>query len=119
MTLTDGTTSITVNYADEQYETILEKTSTRTAGGNIRSTTGGERFRISVRVRVTESECRSIMALLTNNAETYYYTPDTDFSTLYPDLSFPIAADISEIKREWNNNTVIYLNFTVEALGYV
>lgn len=119
MTLSDGTTSITIDNADETENTVIDQAVRKSAGGSLKQQISGERFSLDVRIRVTETEARAIKNLLTNNSSRYYYTPDTDYSILYPDTEFPIEVIISKYNRIWNNNNYQYFTFTVDGVDYL
>jgi hypothetical protein len=123
MILTDGTTTFTSLNSDEKIEPIIEKNTKRTAGGNTRSITGGERFSATVRIRETHGDYRSLLNLLNNGADNYYFTPQDSTATwmtsLYPDITFPLNINVSPPTREWDNRSVWYIKFDVESSGYV
>nr|BDD44680.1 hypothetical protein 10 [Legionellales bacterium] len=119
--ISDGTTEIDFGRADETVLPGLEKTTKVTAGGNIRSITAGERFKMRVIVRVTPAVYRSFIDLMNNGASNYYFTPTdtTQWDDLYPDITWPLNVDISGIDRDWDNRSYYYVSFNVESVSYV
>ena len=120
MILNDGTTTVTIPDANEDLVSVIDSSRTRTAGGNIRSTVGGERFVLNVSVRTTHTLFRSFIDVMKGNAADYFYTPEdtTKWGTLYPDITFPAAVNVVYDGNAHNDNDVIYFSFTVEVIGY-
>jgi hypothetical protein len=118
--ISDGITDITLEYADERIDPVIERSSTVTAGGNIRSITGGERINFVVKSRVTPAIYRSLLNLITNGALQYFYTPNdtTDWSDLYATTTFPLNVNINTIKREWDNRGIYYITMELESVSY-
>lgn len=123
MVLTDGTTTLTFSNSDENINPVLEKNTKRTAGGNTRSITGGERALFNVTVRLTPTQYRTLLNLLNNGADNYFFTPqdstDTWMTSLYPDISFPLNVNITETARKWDNRSYWYVEMQAESTGYV
>jgi hypothetical protein len=120
-TLSDGTTDIDLGTANERINPIIDKSSKITAGGNIRSITGGERLMFAVDIRATQATYRSIINLLTNGASNYYYTPNNstvEWTSLYPNTTWPLNCNINNLKRTWDNRSYFYVSFEVEAISY-
>ena len=122
MVLTDGTTTVTIQYSDDKISPIIEKTTKRTAGANVRQITGGERLTITSRVRVTPAKYRELIDLLTNNADNYFFTPEDStlswWADLYPNLTFPVNGSITNVIREWDNRDYWYVTFNIETTSY-
>ncbi len=121
--ISDATTEIDLPQSDERLEPVLEKATKRTAGAELRSITGGERFKMNVRSRTTPAVFRTVIDLLNNGATDYFYTPEDETASwltdLYPDLSFPLNANFSNLRREWDNRKAFYIAYDVEATAYV
>jgi hypothetical protein len=119
----DGTTTFTSLLSDESINPVIEKNTKRTAGGNTRSITGGERFKATVKIRETPGDYRSLLNVLNSGADNYYFTPQDStaswMTSLFPDISFPLNANIGAPKREWDNRSAWYIVFDVESSGYV
>jgi len=120
-TVSDGTTNIDIGTSDERIDATIEKSTTRTAGGNYRSVTGGERLAFSVKCRLTPAVFRTLLDLLKNGASSYYFTPNdsSTISDLYPTTTFPLNCNITNLKRSWDNRSYYYVSFTVESSSYV
>ncbi len=119
MIISDGTTSIEIEDADENENTVIDQGTRKSAGGSLKQQISGERFSLDVRVRVSFTEARAIKDLITNNASRYYYTPEGNYDILYPDIEFPIEVIVSKFKRIWNNNNYQYFTFTVDGVDYI
>ena len=119
--ISDGTTEIDFGKSTEKIIPGLEKTSKVTAGGNIRSITAGERFRMNVTIRCTPAVYRSFLNLMNNGASNYYFTPSdtTEWDDLYPDITWPLNANIYSINEDWNNRGYYYVAFRVDSTSYV
>lgn len=119
--ISDGTTEIDLGKTAETIGPGLEKTSKRTGGGNIRSITSGERFKMDCRSRGTPAVYRSLLDLMKNGASSYFFTPtDTSqWTDLYPLTTWPMNANIFDIKREWDNRGIFYIKYKVESTSYV
>jgi len=119
--ISDGTTSVDLGLCAELIDPILEKSSKRTAGGNTRSITSGERLVFSVKGRVTPTILRSAFDLLKNGASNYFYTPNdaSEWEDLYDSSNFPLNCNITGLKREWDNRNYYYIMFNVESVSYV
>jgi hypothetical protein len=120
-TVTDGTTSLDLGYVTEAIDPVLEKTTLRTAGGNLRSVTSGERLRFKAQARLSKADYRTFINLLKNGASNYFFTPtdDEEWTDLYPTTTWPLNANIYNIKRAWDNRTKFYVDFMVESVSYV
>ena len=118
----DGTTDLTIT-ADEQYKPQIEKTTKRTAGGNLRSITSGERFEVIAKIRVTPTEYRSLINLLKNNSNNYYFTPEDSskawMSSIYPDITWPLNVNFDNLSRDWDNRGYWYVSMDIEGTSYV
>jgi hypothetical protein len=123
MIISDGTTDLTYEYSDESINPVIERSNKRTAGGNMRTVTGGERLTVSTTFRTTGTGYRNLINLLNNNADNYFFTPqDSDkqyWSDLYPDITFPINATFSNITRTWDNRSKWWVSMEVQSTSYV
>lgn len=121
MQITDGTTTLTFNDSEEIIDDFdLDKTSKKTAGGDYRSVTTGERFDLTSRFRTTAANIRSLKNLLNNGATDYWFTPTRSWDDdLYTNITFPLNVNITKIKFEWYNTTVYWVTMKVESTSYV
>jgi hypothetical protein len=121
--LQGGSDSVTIEFVDEKIEPIVEETVRRTAGGNLRKTTGGERLQIGLTMRLTPAQYRSLLTLITNRSQTYSYTPEDStasfWSDLYPDLTFPINCLFNRIEKDWDNRSHWYVTLEMESVEYL
>ena len=120
-TITDGTTSLDLGKTTETIDPVLEKTTVRTAGGNLRSVTSGERLRFRCQARLSPANYRTFIDLLNNGASNYFFTPtdSTQWTNLYGSTTWPLIANIYNIKRAWDNRSYYYVDFFVESVSYV
>ncbi len=120
-TISDGTTDLDLGSSIETIDPQLEKSSKRTGGGNIRAITGGERFKMSVQARLTAAQYRTFIDLMNNGANEYFFTPSdsTQWTDLYPATTWPLSIDLTGLRRQWDNRTSYYVDFTVESASYV
>ncbi len=119
--VSDGVTTVDLGLSFEIPAPGVEKSTTLTGGGNTRSITSGERFRMSVESRVTATLLRTFLDLMLNGASSYFFTPSdiTQWSALYPRINFPLNSNIFNISRQWDRRTLYYVNFDVESTSYV
>jgi hypothetical protein len=119
--VSDGTTDLDLGLCEEKEMGGLEKSTKTTAGGNRRSITAGERFAMDVKARLTPAEFRSLRDLLNNGSSNYYFTPSdtTQWTDLYPDITWPLNVDISAPIRDWDNRSRYYVSFGVSSTSYV
>ena len=113
------TDSIEVDYADEIPNIIIDNTNRITAGGQIKTIVSGERFSLGVRVRVSQLQYRILINLLRSSQGTLYYTPEQDYSIMYPTVAFPLMVSITDIKQEFKGGVVQYISFTVTGTEYI
>ena len=117
----DGSTDITIDFIDETPIPTLDKAVRRSAGGKLKSQTSGQRWAMNLRFRTTGAVSQSLLDLLDNGADEYYYTPN-DTHTLYTannKVTFPINVVFSKIKREWDNRSKYYMSILAEAVSYL
>lgn len=119
--ITDGVTEVDLGDSMENVVPTIEKTSKVTAGGNIRSITAGERFKMNVEARVSDTTLRSFFTLLKNGASNYFFTPTTEseWTNSFSNISFPLNCNIYSIERKWDKRDIYYLSFIVESVSYV
>ena len=119
--VSNGTTEIEFKYAIERIDPLLEKTSKRTGGGNIRSITSGERLNFSVQVRSTPAKYRLLLNMLKDGSSNYFYEPNdtSEWSDMYSSTLFPLNANFTNVKREWDRRDIYYIKFDVESVSYV
>ncbi len=121
--ISDGTTEISMPQSDDRVNPGIEKSTKRTAGRELRSTVGGEVFKMSVRSRATPAVFRTVIDLLKNGSPNYFFTPEEEdkqwLADLYPDVSYPLNANFSNLGREWDNRNAFYITYDVESTSYV
>jgi hypothetical protein len=117
----DGTTDVTIEFVDETIAPVLEKSVTTSAGGRLKTQTGGERLTFSIRFRTTAALFRSLMNLLKNGADEYYYTPEDthQFYTTSNTVTFPLNVVFNQIAWEWDNRSTYYIGMQVTSVDYV
>ncbi len=118
MILSDGTTDIEVEYANEVNIPVIDKSTRTSASGNIKSQTSGKRFALQVKCRTTATIATAMYEMLTNGAAAYYYTPEENHAPFSSSL-YPIEVSVSDFKIEWDNRSTYYLNFKVESVSYL
>lgn len=116
--ISNGTTDITLEFADEILLPSLEKVNKRASGGNLKQQVGGERIQLGVKARVTPSLFRSVLDLLKDGSINYFYTPEDDYD-LYTKVIKPIPVQIDNIGEEWDNRKVHYIKFDVRSISYI
>ncbi len=119
MIISDGTTDLTFEYADENIMPDIEKSTGRSASGRTKSQTAGERMSMSVKFRTTPAGYRTLLDLMTNGANEYYYTPEEDYGILYSTLTEPWNVNITNIRKEWDNKRQFYVTLNIETVDYV
>jgi hypothetical protein len=119
--ISDGVTDIDLGKCAEAIDPILEKSSKRTGGGETRSVTGGERVGFIVQCRITPVLYRSLIDLMNNKANAYFFTPTdaTEWTSLYPSTTWPLSVDLTALKRDWDRRDIFYVSFRVESSSYV
>lgn len=117
MILSDGTTSVTITEANETFGPVIDKSTRRSSGGRLKSQTSGKRINFRVECRTTQTVYASLLSLLTNGADKYFYTPEETYD-LFTSVSFPIEVNVTKLKRKWDNRRVVYITFEVEAVDY-
>ena len=117
--ISDGTTNITLDFVDETYDPILDKSVRTSTAGRLKSQVAGERLQISAKARVTQAQYRSIMDLLNNGATAYFYTPGDNLTTYYANVTFPLEVDISKITDSFDNKKIFYIKFDVRSVSYI
>ena len=123
MVLTDGTTTVTLDPSNDAINPEIEESTKRTAGGNVRHIVGGERFNVTSTVRATPAQYRSLIDLLNNNADNYFFTPaestESWWADLYPSISFPLNCVVTDINRDWDNRGYWWVKMKVKSTSYV
>lgn len=76
MIISDGSTSLTLTSQEDNNDSEIIKSQKISADGSLKNKTAGERFFTNEVVRVSGDQFRSLMDLITNNADEYFYTPD-------------------------------------------
>jgi hypothetical protein len=119
--ITDGTTSLTFNGTRVDDFINIEKSRKVSAGGSIKSQTSGSRFAVIEELRLTGSEWDSLHALLTNGADTYYYTPTTtpDYMSS-SDFPMSVFIDVPTKTRHVGGGTKrYYIRLRIEGVDYL
>lgn len=119
--ITDGTTSITTTGVLSDDFLNLEQSTRKTAGGGTRTIRTGARFVIEETYRLTGTEFRSLIDLLTNGATQYYFTPSTvpDFME---STDFPLLCNIGIIKKKRHvggGTKKYYMTVKIEGVSYI
>jgi len=117
--ISDGTTDLTFTFTDEDYIPVWDKADKTSAKGTIKSQVAGERFRFNIRMRLTPTQVRSLIDLLNNQSNFYYYTPDETYAALFSNVTFPLKANFSNLSSEWDNRSRYYITLTVESVDYL
>ena len=116
--ISDGTTDINIGLANEIPNRVIERNSKNSASGAIKQQVAGSRLIFSVNARVTGAVYNSLVNLLVNGSQFYFYTP-TDTHSMFPDVTFPLAVEISGLKRDWDNRNVYYISFKTKSIDYI
>ena len=116
--ISDGTTDINIGLANEIPNRVIERNSKNSASGAIKQQVAGSRLIFSVNARVTGVVYNSLVNLLVNGSQFYFYTP-TDTHSMFPDVTFPLAVEISGLKRDWDNRNVYYISFKTKSIDYI
>jgi hypothetical protein len=121
MIISDGTTNLTFNGTQMDDFLDIEQSSTRTAGGNTRTIRAGKRFKVIEKIRMTGSQFGTLINLLTNNSEDYFYTP-----TITPDYltssDFPMSVNIgrpTKIRQAGGGVKKFYVELPIEGSSYL
>lgn len=117
----DGTTDIEIKFVDEDIQPVLEKSSKTSAGGRLKTQTAGERLVMGIRFRTTAALFRSLMTLLKNGADEYYYTPEDthQFYTTGNTVTFPLNVNFDSVSHEWDNRSMYYVNMKITSINYI
>lgn len=118
MIISDGTTDLEYEYADERILDEHDKSTRTSSGGRLKSQASGRRVVMSVRVRMTKAGYQALYALVTGGADKYYYTPEIAHP-VYDDLLTPYVVSIEELKPDWVSSKVAIVTFTVKSVDYV
>ena len=121
MIISDGVTELTFLGTQVDDFIDLEQSSSRTAGGNIRTIRAGKRFKVLEKIRLTGSEYGALINLLTNNAETYFYTPANtpDYLT---SSDFPMSVSIgkpTKSRHVGGGTKRYYIEIPIEGSSYL
>lgn len=120
MKITDGgLNEVEIDYADEKLVIKLDTTTRTASGGDLKTLPTGERFRLKVRVRVEDDKLRQLIDILMGGSETIYYTPEEDYSTLYPTLTFPLRVSITSTKLDDYSGNKRYVSFSLVGVSYI
>ena len=111
--------TIEILYADEVPLIKLDTTRRVSAGGDYKTIPTGERFALNVSVRVNNTNLRTLLDIIMGGSETLYYTPEEDYSTLYPTVSFPLKVSMTNYKISDYSGIQKYITFSVESVAYI
>lgn len=118
MTITDGTTSLTIANADEEMIPVYDKSTRRASSGALKAQVAGERVAFDVKVRATPAQFRTLMNILTSQSNFVYYTSEETYP-FYSGVDFPLACNVTNVDREWDNRSYYYVKFRVESVDYI
>ena len=117
--ISDGITDVVLDFADETYDPLFDKSVRTSTSGRLKAQFGGERFQISVKARVTQTQFRAVINLLKSGSDSYFYTPGDQLTSLYPDIEYPIQVDLDKLESFFDNKKIFYIKFAVRSTGYV
>jgi len=107
-----------LNNSDEALIPAIDKVNKTASGGNKKSQVAGYRFALRTRHRVTPTKLKAIFDLLTNQASTYFYTPEQTYD-LYAGIITPIPVTIDGLASNWDNRKFHYIKFNVTGISYI
>lgn len=116
--ISNGTTDINLGLSDEIPNRPIEKSSKQSASGATKQQIAGSRLIFRVKSRITGAVYNSLINLLTDGSEFYFYTP-TDTHSMFPDVTFPLAVEITPPKRDFDNRDIYYISFTAKSIDYI
>jgi len=116
--VSDGTTDVNIGLANEIPDRPIEKSTKSSASGALKQQTAGSRLLFNVKARVPGAIYETLVALLTNGAEFYFYTA-TDTHTMFPNVVFPLAVEFSNVTRTFDTRDIYYISFTVKSIDYI
>jgi hypothetical protein len=114
-----GANEVSIDYADEKTIINLETTTRTASGGDLKTIPTGERFRLNVKVRVDNSTLRELIDILLGDSETIYYTPEQDYSIIYPTITFPLRVSVTGVKLDDYSGDKKYISFSVVGVSYL
>ena len=116
--ISNGVTDIDLQFADEKMIPSIDKVNKKSSGGDLKQQVGGERFKLKVKARVTPIVFRSLIDMLKDGSEQYFYTPQDEY-VLYSSVTKPIPVQVDKLAEDWDNRNVYYITFTVESTSYL
>ena len=121
MTISDGTTDIVFETTFTEPTFAIDQTKKLSSGAEIKSQIRGKRFVTVEKVRMTGVVLRSLLDLLTNESDFYYYTPTT-----IPDYmnaaEFPMKVSIEKpkrVKKTWNGQEIYYIQLMIKGTRFI
>jgi hypothetical protein len=121
MIISDGTTDLTYTTSFTEPNFGLDQTKKMSTGAQIKSQIRGKRFITRERIRLTGTELRTLLDLLTNESNFYYYTPTN--TPDYMNVSeFPMKVSIEEIKRNrkvWGGQEIYYIELEIKGTRFI
>lgn len=121
MIISDGTTDLTFTYASDQTpDPELDRATATSSGGRLKTQISGERFIMTESVAVTGAELRSLFNLLTNGADSYYYTPSST-PPEYDSADFPMEVTVEyrgKTERVYNGAKIYYVDLVISGVEY-
>ncbi len=121
MIISDGTTNLTFTGTKHDDFIEQEKSTNTSAGGRKKSQTSGRRFIVVEGVRVTMSEWQSLIELLTNKSDEYFYTP-TNIPAYLTAADFPMAVNIdapTKTRQVGGGEKRFYIEMSIEGVSYL
>jgi len=121
MIISDGTTDLTFTGTQSFHFIRIDQSSSQTTGGSSRTIRSGKRFVTNEKIRVTGSELASLITLLTNGANEYYYTPSKTPEFL-SDTDFPMPVKIEVPKKNSQSgggSIKHYIELDIEGADYL
>ena len=116
--LSNGTINITIPETDEVIQPSIEKINKKASGGDLKQQVGGERLKIKCKARVPAALFRSIVDMLKDGSEEYFYTTEVTHP-FYANVVQPIPVQVSDVGQQWDNRKFHYIDFMIESISYI
>ena len=114
-TLSNGTLDILIPTAWEKDIFNIEKSVRLSAGGKQKTQTLGRRYKAAVEARVDAALWLSILEMMTDQSEEYYYTP-TVIKAVYLGTTFPIKVSVTLNDPIYDSGSIYYIRFDVAGV---
>jgi hypothetical protein len=115
----DGTTDITVKYVDEIVQPQLDRSVKTSSSGKIKTQTAGERLKFTLRFRETGANARTLIDLLNNGADEYYYTNEDTHSFYTDKVTWPLNVVFTNWSFEFDSRTNYIVNLEMMSVDYL